>query len=90
MANQYGRPGNLKPYESARRLSILKKTKEVLIIDDQSTGRTILEKIVQQIGENIHVTALSNSTEALEWLSQHEADLIVTDYRMPEIDGIEF
>ncbi|ODN66572.1 HD domain-containing phosphohydrolase [Methylophaga muralis] len=90
MANQYGRPDNLKPYESARRLSILKKTKEVLIVDDQSTGRTILEKIVLQIGENIHVTALSNSADALEWLNQHEADLIITDYRMPEIDGIEF
>ncbi|HCD04515.1 MULTISPECIES: HD domain-containing phosphohydrolase [unclassified Methylophaga] len=90
MANQYGRPDNLKPYESARRLSILKKTKEVLIIDDQSTGRTILEKIIQQIGDNIHVTALGNPSVALEWLDHHEVDLIVTDYRMPEIDGIEF
>lgn len=90
MANQCGRPDNLKPYESARRLSILKKTKQVLIVDDQSTGRTILEKIVQQIGENIHVTALGNPAEAFAWLEQHEADLIITDYRMPDIDGIEF
>jgi len=38
LANRHGRPDNLKPYESARRLSILKKTKEVLIVDDQSTA----------------------------------------------------
>jgi len=89
LANQKGRPDNLKPYETARRLSILKKIKEVLIVDDQSTGRTILEKIIQLIGDNIHVTALSNSSAALEWLEQKDADLIITDYRMPEINGIE-
>ncbi|MCX4190598.1 HD domain-containing phosphohydrolase [Methylophaga sp. OBS3] len=80
----------LAPYEMARKLSILKKAKQVLIIDDQSTGRTILEKVIQQIGDNIHVIAMSNPTTALEWLDLHDADLIVTDYRMPEINGIEF
>lgn len=90
MANQKGRPDNLKPYEAARRLSILKKTKQVLIVDDQSTGRTILEKIIQQIGDNIHVTALNHSAAALDWLKQQDADLIITDYRMTDINGIEF
>ncbi|AFJ02594.1 response regulator [Methylophaga frappieri] len=80
----------LAPYEKARRLNILRKTKKVLIIDDQSTGRTILAKIIQQIGDNIEVTALSNPITALEWLNLNEADLIVTDYRMPDINGIEF
>lgn len=80
----------LAPYEMARKLSILKKAKQVLIIDDQSTGRTILEKVIQQIGDNIHVTAMSNPSTALEWLELHGVDLIVTDYRMPEINGIEF
>ena len=80
----------LAPYEMARKLSILKKAKQVLIIDDQSTGRTILEKVIQQIGDNIHVTSMSNPTTALEWLDLHGVDLIVTDYRMPEINGIEF
>ncbi len=80
----------LAPFEMARKLSILKKAKQVLIIDDQSTGRAILEKVIQQIGDNIHVTAMSNPSTALEWLDLHDVDLIVTDYRMPEINGIEF
>lgn len=78
------------PYVTARRQSILKKKKNVLIIDDQSTGRTILEKVIQQISDNLQVSAFGNPVEALNWVNEHEPDLIITDYRMPEMDGVEF
>ncbi len=78
------------PYAKARRQSILKKSKHVLIIDDQSTGRTILERIIQQIADNIVVTSLSSPGEGLIWLNDNEPDLIVTDYRMPNMNGVEF
>jgi len=81
---------NDQPYMSARRQSILKKKKHVLIIDDQNTGRTILQKVIQQIADNLEVHAFDNPTEALKWIDQHDPDLIVTDYRMPEMDGVEF
>lgn len=78
------------PYMSARRQSILKKKKKVLIVDDQTTGRTILQKIIQQIDDNLDVTAFGSPLEALNWVEQHEPDLIITDYRMPELNGVEF
>lgn len=78
------------PYMSARRQSILKKKKHVLIIDDQTTGRTILEKVIQQIADNLDVHAFGSPTEALNWIDQHDPDLIITDYRMPEMNGVEF
>jgi two-component system response regulator RpfG len=78
------------PYMSARRQSILKKKKHVLIIDDQTTGRTILEKVIQQIADNLDVHAFGTPTEALSWIDQHDPDLIITDYRMPEMNGVEF
>lgn len=78
------------PYAKARRQSILKKSKHVLIIDDQSTGRTILERIIQQIADNIVVTSLSSPGEGLIWLNDNEPGLIVTDYRMPNMNGVEF
>ncbi|OUR73558.1 two-component system response regulator [Methylophaga sp. 42_8_T64] len=80
----------LQPYESARRLSIMKKDRQVLILDDQSTGRAILEKVIQQISDNIVVTAFADPLEALTWLDDNSPDLIVTDYRMPGMNGIEF
>lgn len=83
------KPSN-QPYMTARRQSILKKKKNVLIIDDQSTGRTILEKVIQQISDNLHVSAFGNPEEALTWIDEHEPDLIITDYRMPEMNGVDF
>ena len=77
-------------YANARRQSILKKSKQILIIDDQSTGRTILERVIQQVAENIDITSLSSPEEGLRWLNEHEPDLIITDYRMPNMNGVEF
>ncbi len=79
----------LEAYEAARQLSIIKDTRHVLIIDDQSTGRAILERIISNIADNIEVKSFSDPRQALDWLAHHEIDLIVTDYRMPEMDGIE-
>lgn len=81
---------HLTEFEQARKLRLLKQARNVLIIDDQSTGRAILEKIIQQISGNIRVISMSDPATALDWLTQHDADLIVTDYRMPDINGIEF
>ncbi len=90
MTGETTKPRSDQPYMSARRQSILKKKKHVLIIDDQTTGRTILEKVIQQIADNLDVHAFGSPTEALSWIDQHDPDLIITDYRMPEMNGVEF
>ncbi|WP_245600403.1 HD domain-containing phosphohydrolase [Psychromonas arctica] len=64
--------------------------RQVVIVDDQSTGRMILEKIILQIADDITVIDFSDPREALNWLKDNQADLIVTDYRMPGLNGIEF
>lgn len=80
---------NVEPYENARRLSILRRQRKVLIVDDESTGRTILTKIIQQVEDDISVDAFDNPLEALSWLDNNHPDLIITDYRMPDINGID-
>ena len=80
---------NIEPYENARRLSILRRQRKVLIVDDESTGRTILAKIIQQAEEDVSVDSFDNPLEALQWLDQNHPDLIITDYRMPDINGVE-
>ncbi|MCP4768089.1 MAG: response regulator [Gammaproteobacteria bacterium] len=79
----------MEPYENARRLSILRRQRKVLIVDDESTGRTILAKIIQQAEEDVKVESFDNPLDALHWLDQNHPDLIITDYRMPDINGVE-
>ena len=80
---------NVEPYENARRLSILRRQRRVLIVDDESTGRTILAKIIQQAEEDVVVESFDNPLQALQWLDNNHPDLIITDYRMPDINGVE-
>ena len=80
---------NVEPYENARRLSVLRRQRKVLIVDDESTGRTILAKIIQQAEDDVSVESFDNPLEALSWLDDNHPDLIITDYRMPDINGVE-
>jgi two-component system response regulator RpfG len=85
----FPKDSNIEPYENARRLSILRRQRKVLIVDDESTGRTILAKIIQQAEEDASVESFDNPRDALQWLDHNHPDLIITDYRMPDINGVE-
>jgi len=62
----------------------------VLIVDDQSTSRLILENIARTIGDDVEVKSFDNAYDALQEAESSTPDLILTDYKMPNIDGVEF
>lgn len=62
----------------------------VLIVDDQSTSRTILTHVVKSINPNITIVEKNNPEQALEWATEHTADLVFIDYVMPEMNGVDF
>jgi two-component system, response regulator RpfG len=62
----------------------------VLIVDDQSTSRTILSHVVKSINAKTKVIEKTNPEQALEWATSHTADLVLVDYVMPEMNGIDF
>jgi two-component system, response regulator RpfG len=62
----------------------------VLIIDDQSITRMILQELVGSIDSDVSSTCFADPIEALEWAKNHEIDLVITDYKMPRMDGIKF
>lgn len=61
----------------------------VLVIDDQSTGRVILEEIVRGVDPSVQVQTFADPLAAIEWAKTHPVDLVLTDYKMPQLDGVE-
>jgi len=61
----------------------------VIIIDDQKTGRAIMEALIKKISSNIKCYSFSDPGEALEACEKRPPDLLITDYRMPLMNGIE-
>ena len=59
----------------------------LLVVDDSRLDRHLTEETLRRCDYN--VTTASDAHEALERLDLHPVDLVVTDFQMPEIDGIE-
>lgn len=67
---------------------IKEKNKTVLIVDDAKSILGILNAV---LGQHYHVELKSNGREALAWLQEGNLpDVIVTDIKMPEMDGFDF
>lgn len=62
----------------------------VLVVDDQLIGRMIMETILHSIGPDIEVVSFDDPVAALNWAKNNPVDLVLTDYKMPNMDGVEF
>lgn len=62
----------------------------ILIVDDERWVRTSLKKVVERSElpfQVIHEAA--HGLEALDWLKEHQVDVVITDVRMPVMDGLQ-
>ena len=62
----------------------------VLIVDDQPSQRTMFRHLLEDISPDVKVTDFGDPVEALLWSQRSSPDLLLLDYRMPKLDGLEF
>lgn len=66
----------------------LKDQIHILVVDDMSTSRALIVQALEAMGvANIHHAASGN--EAVDLLARQPAHLVLSDYNMPGMDGIE-
>ncbi len=62
----------------------------VMIIDDQSTSLHVLSETLRSIDSNVLIKPFQDAKAALSEIKISAPDLIITDYKMPVMNGIEF
>lgn len=65
----------------------MKSQTKLLIVDDEEMMRSLLSKILTREGYQVH--SASDGVEALEYLKEQDADIIISDMKMPRMDGFE-
>jgi two-component system chemotaxis response regulator CheY len=62
---------------------------QVVVVDDQLTMRSLVRASLQQIGIP-NVREFTSAKEALQNVQVQPAHIIISDFNMPEMDGLEF
>ena len=60
---------------------------KILVVDDEQSLREVLSIMLKRTG--YAVTSVADGEEAIELLNKDIFDLVITDLRMPKIDGME-
>jgi len=61
---------------------------KILVVDDEASIREMLQKGLSQMGK-FNVETAQNGAEAIEKIEKEIYDLVLTDLKMPEMDGLE-
>ena len=59
----------------------------ILLVDDNVSGSTARKTVLEELGHK--VTVSSSGADALEQFTKQKYDLVVTDYKMPRMNGLE-
>ena len=61
-----------------------------IVIDDETTARTIIKQLCSQI-KGIHVVEeFPNAIQAIKYLNENDVDLVFLDIHMPDFTGFDF
>jgi two-component system chemotaxis response regulator CheY len=64
---------------------------DILLVDDSKTMRLIVQRAIRQAGfRGLAIGEAENGAQALEKLHAEPAKLVVSDWNMPEMSGIDF
>ena len=65
----------------------MKNSITILVVDDELMMRNLLEKILVRDGYNVKTA--ENGQDALEVLKREKIDIVISDMKMPEMNGFD-
>ncbi len=65
------------------------KSIRILVVDDFATMRKVIKNLLKQAGYN-NIVEAEDGAEALKVLKSVKVEFIISDWNMPNMDGLEF
>ena len=62
---------------------------KILIVDDESIEREGISFLIEKYKLPLEVAQATNGKTALEYMRTHPIDILLTDVKMPQMDGLE-
>ena len=62
------------------------KKLKILVVDDSALTRAIFKKMLE---ESYEIVAVASGKEGLRSFQRHKISLVILDYNMPEMNGLE-
>jgi two-component SAPR family response regulator len=59
------------------------------VVDDEDPILELIRLFIETARSDITVKTFDNSTEAQDWIINNHCDLVITDIKMPFINGVE-
>jgi DNA-binding NtrC family response regulator len=63
--------------------------KSILIVDDEANQRLVMLEALRSINQHCQITTFGNAKDALVYAVQVKPDIVITDYNMPSMNGID-
>jgi YesN/AraC family two-component response regulator len=63
--------------------------RRILVVDDEDIVLFVLSSALKKLGSDIEIVTARNGTEALKQARQSPFDLLITDLRMPVMNGVQ-
>ncbi|MBN2396966.1 MAG: response regulator [Deltaproteobacteria bacterium] len=67
----------------------LDKNMRILVVDDFATMRKVIKNLLKQAGYN-NIVEAEDGAEALKVLKSMKVDFVISDWNMPNMNGLEF
>ncbi len=65
------------------------KTRRILLVDDETKVAIVLARGLKTLGRGYHIDTANSGEEALTKLTGAPYDLLLTDYQMPTMTGLD-